>query len=41
MAVTYVESVVDIEGHGIGRGGVGGAIEIDHDPDQANQIATS
>ena len=39
MTVNHVEGVIDVEGHGIGRRGVAGAIEIDHDPDQANKVS--
>ena len=39
MAVNDIDGVVDIEGHGLGRRLVAGAVEIDHDPHQADQIA--
>ncbi len=39
MAVNDIDGVVDIEGHRLGRRRVAGAIEIDHDPHQADQIA--
>ena len=38
MAVNDIDGVVDVERHRLGRGLVAGAIEIDHDPHQANKV---
>ena len=39
VAVHDIDRVVDIEGHRRGRGCIAGAIEIDHDPHQADEVA--
>jgi len=39
VAVHDVHRVVDIKGHALGRSGVAGAVEIDHDTRQPDQLA--
>ena len=39
MAMDDIDGVVNVERHRCWRGGVAGAIEIDHDPHQADEVA--